>query len=169
MVEAAPPSTIEINTAPAFASVAVNNTANRAPTANAGPDQNVASKVAKVTLNGFESTDGSEESFALHYNWTQTSGPSVTLTGATTPGASFAAPTGPATLTFLLEVCDNGSPALCNTDSVTVNVKSPPTANAGPDQTVESGTNPVTLDGSGSSDPNGETITYKWSQIAAPR
>ena len=66
------PSTIEINTAPAFASVAVNNTANRAPTANAGPDQSVASKQATVTLNGFESSDGSEESFALKYNWTQT-------------------------------------------------------------------------------------------------
>ncbi len=168
MVEAAEPSTIEINTAPAFASVAVNNTANRAPTAKAGPDQSVASKKATVSLNGFESSDGSEESFALKYNWTQISGPSVTLTGATTPGATFAAPTGPATLEFKLEVCDNDATPLCNSDNVVVTVKSPPTANAGADQTVESGTNPVTLDGSGSSDPNGETLTYKWSQTAGP-
>ena len=38
----------------------------------------------------------------------------------------------------------------------------PPTANAGPDQTVHIG-NSATLDGSASSDPDGDAPTYSWS------
>lgn len=40
-----------------------------------------------------------------------------------------------------------------------------PTADAGPDQSVEGGSL-VLLDGSGSSDPEGDTLTFSWSQTA---
>ena len=43
-----------------------------------------------------------------------------------------------------------------------------PTANAGDDQTVDEGTKKVTLDGTGSTDPDGDTLTYAWSQIQGP-
>ncbi len=42
-----------------------------------------------------------------------------------------------------------------------------PTASAGPDQTVNEG-NGVILDGSGSSDPQGNALSYDWTQIAGP-
>jgi hypothetical protein len=41
---------------------------------------------------------------------------------------------------------------------------SAPTADAGPDQTVDAGA-PVTLDGSSSFDPESEPLTYLWTQI----
>jgi hypothetical protein len=52
--------------------------------------------------------------------------------------------------------------------TITVNPVNVPTANAGSDQTVDSG-DMVQLDGSGSStDPAGGTLTYQWTQIQGP-
>jgi hypothetical protein len=50
---------------------------------------------------------------------------------------------------------------------VEVRENQPPTAVAGEDQTVTSGTT-VTLDGGESSDPDGQIAAYQWSQLAGP-
>jgi hypothetical protein len=93
---------------------------NQAPTADAGSDQTVASG-ANVNLDGTGSTDPDGD--PLDYGWTQTGGAAVTLSGANTATPSFTAPTGPATLTFQLEVCD-GEP-LCDTATVVITVQEP--------------------------------------------
>ena len=93
---------------------------NEAPTAAAGADRTVQPGNA-VNLSGTGTdTDGTIVSYA----WEQTApgSPAVTLSGATTPNASFTAPTVTAStaFTFSLTVTDNAGGA--GTDSVTVTV-----------------------------------------------
>jgi hypothetical protein len=140
-----------------------------APTADAGPDQAVASG-AFVTLDGTASSDPS--ALALSFAWTQTAGPIVTLSSASSTTPSFTAPTVPfgqpaAILTFSLVVSDANTSSAPSTVQITVNAEPPPNpapiANAGPDQAVASHAS-VTLDGSASADPDGEAITFAWTQ-----
>jgi MYXO-CTERM domain-containing protein len=149
--------------------ITVSNSANSAPVANAGPDQTV-NEGATVTLEGGGSSD--PDGSALTYAWAQTGGtPTVTLSGANTAQPAFTAPsvTADTQLTFTLTVSDG---TLSHTDTVAITVRDvaqnrAPVANAGTDQTVNEGT-AVTLNGTGSTDPDGNTLTYAWSQTAGP-
>jgi len=147
--------------------VTVQNNVNEAPTANAGLDQSV-TEGDPVALDGAGSSDPNGD--PLSYSWTQTAGPGVTLSGATSSTPSFTAPdvTAATVLTFQLMVSDGTAN---DTDSVNVtvqnNVNEPPVANAGLDQSVMEG-DPVALDGTASSDPNGDPLSYSWAQTAGP-
>jgi len=137
--------------------------ANVAPTANAGADQTV-DALAAVSLDGSGSsdTDGTVASYA----WTQTTGTNVALDTAAPAMPTFTAPDVAADedLTFSLVVTDNdGAASAADTVVVSVVANVAPTANAGPDQTVDS-LDTVTLDGSGSSDPDGTVDVYTWTQ-----
>ena len=92
--------------------------ANRAPTADAGEDLTTASGAA-VTLDGSASADPDGD--ALTFSWTQTAGVVVTLEGADTAQASFAAPSQPGALSFRLTVADPGG--FTAEDTVTVTVR----------------------------------------------
>jgi len=94
---------------------------NQAPAADAGADYETVSGAISF-LDGSGSSDPDDD--LLDYSWTQTSGPAVTINGASNALASFVAPAGPATLEFELEVCD-GEP-LCDTDTVAVTVEAAP-------------------------------------------
>ncbi len=142
---------------------------NQTPTAHAGDDQTVDEGTAEVTLNGSKSSDPDGDT--ITYLWSQTQGPTVTLSSSTSVSPTFDAPlinSTQAILTFSLTVNDGAADSTPDTVDITVsNVNTPPTANAGADQTVDEGDN-VTLDGTGSADPNGDTITYLWSQTQDP-
>ncbi|MDA0814770.1 MAG: Ig-like domain-containing protein, partial [Verrucomicrobia bacterium] len=157
---------------------------NHPPVAEAGLDQSIA-EGSPVTLCGEDSFDIDSDPFT--FAWTQVSGtPAVTLAGADTANPTFTAPIvgsngAPgvvATLVFELRV-DDGYPqdapaagyAFANVvDRVTVeitNVNNAPAAAAGADQTVDENS-AVVLDGSTSSDPDSDPLTYSWTQTGGP-
>jgi len=130
---------------------------NSPPTSNAGIDQDVNANV-NVTLSG---SGNDPDTDAISYLWRQTSGTIVTLNGATTTTPSFTSPASGGALVFQLRVTDAfGQYA---NDIVTVNVNGLPIANAGSDQTVNLDAG-VTLNGSNSTDPEGNALTYSWVQ-----
>ncbi|MEJ2258363.1 MAG: hypothetical protein P8X98_15495 [Woeseiaceae bacterium] len=145
---------------------------NQAPSVSAGSDQTV-DEFANVVLTG-SATDADGD--ALVYEWEQTDGLAVTINHATSPTASFEAPdvlaaSTPELLRFRLNVSDGTS-----TVSAVVNVtvvdaglgtNSPPVADAGGDVNAAQST-VVELDGTGSSDPDGDLLDYSWVQVGGP-
>jgi hypothetical protein len=132
---------------------------NSPPTADAGADQTVVDSDGdgseEVTLDGSGSSDS--DGTIQSYSWDL--GTEVAM--GVSPTVSLTVGTHPITLTV---TDDDG---LTGTDTVTITVQSPPTADAGPDQRVtdsdRDGSEPVTLDGSGSTDPDGSVVSYTWS------
>jgi len=152
----------------AVASVSVTAaTANAAPVANAGSNQNITIG-ATVTLDGTASSDANNDS--LTYKWTLQSKPSnssATLSSLTSAKPTFKADLA-GTYVATLVVSDGKA----NSDVAVVSVlasvaNSLPVAKAGANQNVVVGTS-VTLDGTASTDANGDSLTYKWSLLYKP-
>jgi hypothetical protein len=144
--------------------------ANEAPRAVAGADQIVDEQV-DVTLDGNASTDS--DGTIASYRWSQVAGPLVALD---TPDSSTARFTSPSvgivkTLTFELRVVDSGGSSATDQVDIVVNpipgLNQAPVADAGLSRTLSEFGN-VTLDGTGSADPDGVISTYAWSQTAGP-
>ena len=146
---------------------------NTPPTANAGPDQGVASGAA-VTLDG-SGSNANDAGQSLTYAWSQISGPATALSSMSVAGPTLTAPVlaigaADAVLVYQLIVNDGFADSPADAVSITVSApgNTPPTANAGPDQGVASGA-AVVLDGSGSNaNDAGQSLTYAWSQISGP-
>ncbi|HOO46359.1 MAG TPA: PKD domain-containing protein [Deltaproteobacteria bacterium] len=137
---------------------------NTSPVADAGADIH-AYVGEQVVLNASASYDPDGD--VLAFAWTQTSGASVELAGANTAAPSFT-PTTSGVLQFTVEVSDA---QVSSADSVLItidDVNQVPLADAGDDQVVYAGEG-VVLDGSLSSDPDGDEISFIWSQIQGTR
>ena len=148
-------------------SVTVNSTtSNAAPVADAGPDQNVITGIA-TTLDGTASSDANGDT--LTYLWSINSWPAGSIGGgqATDPIITFTADVD-GTYVISLVVNDgllSSDPAIITITATTTNAA--PVAFAGYNQVVFTNSE-VTLDGSGSSDANGDPLTYSWTLISQP-
>jgi hypothetical protein len=137
------------------------------PVADAGPNR-IRTDGVKVTLEAANSTDEKGPGIAS-YKWTQTGGTPVSILQPSSSQTGLNVTSQLGALNFQLTVTDkNGlkSTSGCIVNAVTADM--PPTANAGPDQTV-SGYTIVTLNGSQSTAARPGYITsYKWRQIDGP-
>jgi RHS repeat-associated protein len=152
------------SSAPDVASTAA--TVNSLPVANAGSNQSVVVG-SIVLLDGSGSSDPDGDPLA--YVWSLLSVPSGSLAMVSDPVA--VTPTFTADLVgdyvAQLVVDDGKGSSAPATTTVTAFAVVPPIANAGLDQVVNAG-DLVVLDGSGSSDPNSNPITYSWSLTNKP-
>jgi hypothetical protein len=144
---------------------------NVAPVAKIGANQNVAldpfTLTKLVTLDGSTSSDDNGDT--LSYSWTLVSRPdnsSAALTGESTAKPTFIADKSGVYVAALI-VNDKKLDSKVATTTVTATVgNSRPTAVPGTLQSVVLGE--VTLDGSASNDPNGDTLSYKWVLFGKP-
>lgn len=149
-------------------SFAIEAASNKKPKANPGKSQTV-NEQTLVTLDGSGSVDA--DGTIASYLWEQTSGDSVTLTGANSARASFTAPLvkKASKLAFKLTVTDNAGATANKPLSVQVKpVNTPPVANAGGNQSILVGA-AVALNGSASSDTDGQIVKYQWKQTAGTK
>jgi hypothetical protein len=147
---------------------------NQPPVADAGETQSVP-EGTMVTLTGSGVDQDTEEQTQLTYSWQQIAGPSV---GAlpNTPSFTFTAPIVTAggdpaakvVLKFRLKVTDpNGAMVTDEVEIVVANIDHSPIANAGGAVLVNEHT-AVGLNGSLSQDPDGDSLSFLWTQIIQP-
>jgi hypothetical protein len=141
--------------------------ANAAPVANAGVNQNVVI-ASTVTLDGTASTDANNDS--LSYKWVLQSKPatsSATLTGATSAKPTFKADIAGTYVATLVVSDGKANSELAAVSILASATNLAPVAKPGVNQSVVVGSK-VSVDGSASSDPNGDSITYRWSLLFKP-
>ena len=142
------------------------STYNTAPTAEAGEDQAVTIVGTLVQLDGTQSFD--EDGDPLTYAWeiiSRPAGSAAELHDPASPTPSFT-PDEYGDYEVQLVVSDTWT--LSEPDSLTVSFSNLlPVADAGNNQAVDVG-DTVSLDGSGSTDANGDAITYNWSLVSKP-
>ena len=143
----------------ATVNVTINNVA---PTVNAGSNVTI-NAGTQITLHA-TGADSNQDS--LTYTWSKVSGPSVTLPSLTQQNITFT-PTTAGMYTFSVTCSDGVNTSAASQVIVTANaVNHAPTANAGVEQDVDKGVT-VTLDGTGSTDPDGDTLTYSWTEASS--
>ncbi len=140
------------------------------PIANAGKDTVIVLPVNSVKLDGSLSND--PDGTITSFLWTKIAGPvSFNINSATTV-RTIVKNLAIGSYRFELKVTDNLGLSAKDTMTVTVDAATttnhPPIANAGVDQIITLPTNTVNLDGSSSTDPDNNIISYGWTKISGP-
>lgn len=130
------------------------------PVANAGPDRLHNLPPNSVQLNG-SGTD--EDGTITKYKWRKISGPAISFVND-----SIANPVAGSlvsgTYTLELMVTDNRNGT--GKDTMVLTVNAPPVANAGTDVSITGTSANIQLNGTASSDPEGNALSYEWSIIS---
>ena len=140
---------------------------NTLPLANAGPDQSVFTNVL-INLDGTASSD--VDGSSLTWAWSLIASPlgsNAQLNDPTSPTPNFIADL---TGQYVAQLVVNDLEDDSLPDSVIINAVSPntiPLADAGPDQSDFVG-GLITLDGSSSTDADGDPLSFEWSLITMP-
>jgi hypothetical protein len=143
------------------------STANIAPVANAGAAQSVVTG-SQVTLNGSASNDANGD--ALTYTWafvSRPTGSTAALSSTTSVNPTFTAGTA-GSYVLSLVVNDGTLNSVASNVTITAsNANLAPVAFAGGGLNATVG-NTVTLNGTGSYDPNGDPLVYAWAFVSRP-
>jgi hypothetical protein len=138
---------------------------NATPTVDATSPVSIVRPGTNVTL-GASASDPDGDS--VTYAWTQISGPTASLAGASSATPSFNAPGASGTLVYRCTVNDGtGSANATAFDEVSVSVNQPPVLGGNMTPLAGPPTTAVTVAGT-ATDPEGDSLSYAWSQVSGP-
>ncbi len=144
---------------------------NKPPVARTGPDVIINLPLDSVLLDGSNSSD--PDGSISNYLWSKISGPASSI--IRTPGSpqTIIAVLTQGAYSFVLKVTDDKGLSDIDTVQVLVNDPAlpnrPPVADAGPDIQIVLPTNAAYLNGSNSSDPDNNIVSYLWTKISGPQ
>ena len=147
-----------------FSTVAADGLKCKPSAVSAGPDQTIDER-SQAQLAGTYTITGPAPTLA----WTQVSGPTITLSDPTIANPTFTVPEvavdTPAQMKFTVTGIQGSASSTVNLTIKDVN--RPPVAKITAPSSAKKGTG-VNLSGSTSSDPDGDPLTYAWSQTSGP-
>lgn len=133
---------------------------NMLPVANAGPDRVHNLPPNSVQLNGSGTDD---DGTIIKYKWRKISGPAISFAND-----SIANPVAGSLVggIYILELTVTDNRNATGKDTMVLTVNAPPVANAGSDISITGTSANISLNGTASSDPEGNTLSYEWRIIS---